>query len=164
MKLFDGHQYIVSHNPCASPLLGLHTVYGGNPREIDLFTPIIIGHHKTQQILSKHFNYVTTCFANDLSDCDTFLSIGSSFSDSHLNALIRQYTFHRHVNYRIVTIEKDVDSIENNVSFDIIGYSPSYTPNDSLNKVFERENGRLVYYKRGTKSFLEDDAFWRDYL
>ena len=162
---YGGHQYEVYHDPFISPLIHLYGNYGGNPQENDLFSPIIVGHNKTQQILSKHFNYYTTCFANDLSDCETFLAIGSSFSDTHLNALIRQYTLSGLTKYRIITIDNPVCNsfIDNNIS-SIIGYGAKYTPDTSTSPLFIRENGRLVYYKSGTSLFLKDIQFWKDYL
>ena len=166
MNRFGGHQYEVSHNSCFFPQVHLLENYGGNPYESNLFTPIIVGHNKTQQILSKHFSFATTCFANDLSDCETLLAIGGSFSDPHINALIRQYTKPRHVYYRLVTLEDLVcgSSLENNVSSQIIGYNTPYVPDTLDDSLFIRENGQLVYYKRGTDSFLADTLFWRDYL
>lgn len=166
MLYFDGQQYEISHNLIYKPLMNLHAVYGGNPGEIDLFTPIILGHSKTQQILSKHFNYMMTCFANDLSDCDTLLAIGSSFSDLHLDALIRQYTLSRNVYYRIVSqdaIAHDSQA-EENISAYIIGYGTQYTSDTSDDSLFIRENERVVYYKQGTEDFLKDIAFWEKYL
>lgn len=166
MSLFDGHQYEVGHSTLFSPVSHLHELYGGNPFDVDLFSPIILGHNKTQQILSKHFNYITTCFANDLSDCDTVLCIGSSLSDSHLDAIIRQYTIKRPVNYRIITFEKEVHSsvIERNIASNIIGYGTRYNPDRQEDNLFIREDGRLVYYKRGTDCFLADTDFWEEYL
>ncbi len=166
MRHFDGQQYEIRHNSFFEPLMYLHEVYGGNPGEIDMFSPIILGHNKTQQILSKHFNYVTTCFANDLSDCDTLLAIGCSFSDLHLNALIRQYTLLRDVDYRIVSLDAIAHNskLDHNIFAHIIGYGAKYTPDTQDDPLFIREKGRLVYYKKGTDAFLQDTDFWNDYL
>ena len=145
----------------------MHELYGGNPFDFDLFSPIIVGHNKTQQILSKHFHYFTTCFANDLSDCDTILSIGSSFSDSHLNAIIRQYSISRPVEYRIITFEEgEVHNsvIDRNITTHIIGYGERFSPDTREDNLFIRENGQIVYYKRGTDRFLEESSFWEEYL
>lgn len=167
LSQFDGHQYEVGHSTLFSPLSHMHELYGGNPYDFNLFSPIIVGHNKTQLILSKHFNFFTTCFANDLSDCDTLLCIGSSFSDLHLDAIIRQYTIKRPVNYRIITLEEEkvhTSVIERNISSLIIGYGTRYIPDKREDKLFIRENGRLVYYKRGTDRFLADSDFWHEYL
>ena len=166
MSQFDGHQYEVGHNTFFTPLCNMHELYGGNPYEVGLFSPIVLGRNKTQQILSKHFNYFTTCFANDLSDCETILCIGSSFSDSHLNAIIRQYTIARPVSYRIITFEKEVhnSAIDRNFTSTIIGYGARYNPDTREDSVFIRENGRVVYYKLGTEEFLSDMLFIDEYL
>jgi hypothetical protein len=167
MSEFDGQQYDIRHYLSYFPREWMHTIYGGNPGEIDLFSPIIVGHSKTQQILSKHFNYAVTCFANDLSNCNTFLSIGYSFSDMHLNSLIRQYTVSRPVSYRVIDRIDTVynSSLENNISSYVIGYQyGSYTPDTVHDKLFVRESGRVAYYKLGTDAFLKDQAFWNDYL
>lgn len=164
---FDGQQYAINYSPTWKPLMNLCQSQGGNPNEFGLFTPIIVGRHKTQQILSKHFEYAATCFANDLSDCETFLAIGSSFKDTHLNAMIRQYTHQRPVNYRIVTLADDVvfgSRLDNKVMSDIIAYGVPYTIDTPKDKLFIRENGRLIYYKRGTDIFLSDREFWVAYL
>ena len=56
LSQFDGQQYTITHSSIYYPALFLHENYGGNPHEFDLFTPIIVGSHKTQLLLSKHFN------------------------------------------------------------------------------------------------------------
>ena len=40
MSLFDGHQYEVGHSTLFSPVSHLHELYGGNPFDVDLFSPI----------------------------------------------------------------------------------------------------------------------------
>lgn len=167
MTQFGGQQYEVTHNPLIRPLLHMHELYGGNPSEFGLFTPIIVGHSKAQQILSKHYNYLTTCFANDLSDCNTFLAIGNSFSDSHINAIIRQYTYRNSVSFRIVTLRDDVicsSPLDMKVTSEVFGDKGRYHPDSSKDCCFIRDNGRLVYYKFGTESFLEDKEFQKRYL
>lgn len=166
MSYYDGHQYEVRHSLECQSLNCMHELYGGNPDEFGLFSPIIVGHSKTQQLMSKHQNFVTTCFANDLSDCDTILAIGSSFSDPHVNAIIRQYTHNRKVHFRIVIKDSIAynSSVEKNFSKGFIGYNEPYFPDTKDDTVFERENGDLVYYKLGTDSFLEAVNFWEKYL
>lgn len=156
-------QYEIVHSPqptkyCA-PII---SNYGGNPEEILLFSPIITGHNKTQRILDKHFSFPFASFMMDLSECDTILAIGYSFSDPHINSQIRQFTRDRDVNYRIITKEDGQflgSSLEKNITNNI-GIS-QYTPDTKKDDFFEWKNQKMIVYKRGIESFLQNSYLWQ---
>lgn len=64
---------------------------GGNPNEPIFFSPIIAGCNKTQRVFTEPFLFGFTAFANDCGSCDSFLSIGYSYSDSHINEILSMF-------------------------------------------------------------------------
>lgn len=63
----------------------------GNPNGQTLFTPIISGYNKLQHINGKPFVFGTQVFANDLQDSDTILTLGYSYSDTHINSYLATF-------------------------------------------------------------------------
>lgn len=64
---------------------------GGNPSDNMFFVPIITGYNKLQRLNTFPFNFGFNAFMNDCNSCDTFVSIGYSFGDSHLNSIMSQF-------------------------------------------------------------------------
>lgn len=156
-------QYEITHSSiptsCRQSAIG---TYGGNPGEYLLFFPIITGHNKTQRILNKHFSFPFSSFEEDLSECNTVLTIGYSFNDPHVNSQIRQYTHSRNVDYRFITRE---DGRVSGSSFEwrlinVIGTS-QYTSDTEHDDFFEWKNRRMQIYKRGVECFLNNQSLWQ---
>ena len=91
-KKWNGQTYDVIHTDCACIFSNALPIDGGNPNELMIFSPIITGRNKTQRLMDKHFNRSIVSFANDLSECAVLIIIGYSFSDPHINMLIKEYT------------------------------------------------------------------------
>ena len=91
-KKWNGQTYDVIHTDDACILSNALPIDGGNPNELMIFSPIITGRNKTQRLMDKHFNRSIVSFANDLSECAVLIIIGYSFSDPHINILIKEYT------------------------------------------------------------------------
>jgi hypothetical protein len=154
----QGFQYEIYHSHSAIPshLSNALQCYGGNPGEQLLFTPIITGKNKAQRIMDKHFSHGFVTFANDLSRCDTILIMGYSFSDPHINAILRQYTYNRNVCIIIVTKESVVcgSAFENNFN-NVWLMNGRYTGDTEADIWYHYDNPKLYVYKQGAKSFME---------
>ena len=136
---------------------------GGNPNEPLIFAPIITGHNKTQRILSEHFSFPFTAFVNDLSDCDTFMTIGYSFGDPHINSQIYQYTKERKVNYAFITKENGSiagSSFENSFKEAILIPQEPYHSDADVDKIYHWSCPPMNTYKMGFKEFLKDEKDW----
>ena len=64
---------------------------GGNPHSKTYFSPIISGYSKTQRLLSQPFSFGMACFAQDLQECSRIDIIGYSFSDPHINSILKSF-------------------------------------------------------------------------
>ncbi|MBR5215803.1 MAG: SIR2 family protein [Bacteroidales bacterium] len=69
----------------------LRELEGGNPHNRTYFSPIISGYSKTQRLLSQPFSYGLACFAHDLQDCTRLDIVGYSFSDPHINSMLKSF-------------------------------------------------------------------------
>jgi hypothetical protein len=154
----NGFQNEIHHDEgtISSHLSDARQCYGGNPGEQLLFTPIITGKNKSQRIMDKHFSHGFVTFANDLSKCDIILIMGYSFSDPHINALLRQYTHNRNVRIIIVTKESVVcgSAFENNFN-NVWLMNGRYTGDSEADIWYHYDNPKLYVYKQGAKSFME---------
>lgn len=79
-----------------------YSLPGGNPGEMKPFTPIIVGHSKTQRILSEPFNFGIGAFMYDCNTCDNLIVIGYSFGDPYINNIIRNFTNKNYYDISIV--------------------------------------------------------------
>jgi hypothetical protein len=151
-------QYEICHNNSNIPshLSNALQCYGGNPGEQMLFTPIITGKNKSQRIMDKYFSHGFVTFANDLSRCNVILIIGYSFSDPHINAILRQYTYNRNVRIIIVTKESVVcgSGFENTFN-NVWLMNGRYTGDTEADIWYYYDNPKLYVYKQGAKSFIE---------
>ena len=64
---------------------------GGSPNDRKLFSPIIAGYSKSQRMLGEPFNLGIGAFMEDCNLCDELIIVGYSFSDPHINSIIRNY-------------------------------------------------------------------------
>lgn len=61
-----------------------------NPNERILLTPIITGYRKIQRVNLEPFNYFFHSFFRDIQESELIIIIGYSFSDPHINHLLRE--------------------------------------------------------------------------
>lgn len=155
-------RYKVKHSYSTQKMTSALPNSGGNPGETLLFTPIITGYNKSQRIISDHFSFPFTAFMNDLSDCDTFMAIGYSFGDPHINSQIYQYTKDRVVNYAFITKEDGsiTDTPFENSFQEAIPFPTVYTYDTSENEIYHWNYPHLKIYKKGFGHFLEDESNW----
>jgi hypothetical protein len=64
---------------------------GGSPNDRKIFSPIIAGYSKSQRMLGEPFNLGLGAFMEDCNLCDELIIVGYSFSDPHINSIIRNY-------------------------------------------------------------------------
>jgi hypothetical protein len=152
-------QHEIYHNDSPDPSYlpeGALPCYGGNPGEQLLFTPIITGRNKTQRIMDKHFLHGFVTFANDLSRCNALIIMGYSFSDPHINAILRQYTYNRNVRIIIVTKESVICGSAFEKAFNNVWLmNGRYTSDSKTDILYHYDNPNLDVYKKGAKSFIE---------
>lgn len=83
--------YDVSQDQNVQYLTSMREQEGGNPHNKTYFSPIISGYSKTQRLLSQPFSYGMACFAQDLQECSRIDIIGYSFSDPHINSMLKSF-------------------------------------------------------------------------
>ena len=84
---------------------------GGSPNERKIFCPIIAGYSKTQRVLGEPFNFGLGAFMEDCNLCDELIIVGYSFSDPHINSIIRNY-FRIREKKMIIVDKKDRQELE----------------------------------------------------
>ena len=157
-----GLGYEVIHNEFPQDLSNALFSNGGNPNEQLIFSPIITGVNKTQRILGDYFSHNVITFGIDLSLCDVLFIVGYSFSDPHINMLIKQYVVKR--NKRIVLIDYNnpyyYTGKPNNIDKII---TPQYQyDQDTKEEDWFYLNGReLNVYKLGFESFIKNPQNWK---
>lgn len=152
---YKGEGYEVIHRVGTCWLNSAIPIKGGNPNELIIFSPIITGQNKTQRITDKYFNYNIVTFANDLCRCDTLLIVGYSFSDPHLNMLIKQYVSIDKTN--VVVIDK-TDIVHNSSLLDklfrLFPPQRQYKSDADLDDEFSYNESSLKIYKRGCENLF----------
>ncbi len=127
-----------------------HELDGGSPNEIKLFSPIIAGYSKSQRIMSEPFNFGIGAFMEDCNLCDEFVIVGYSFSDPHINSIIKNYVRMGKVQITIVD-KKDASIVEQNLVSKMKIYSAFGMKSGILcNKNFNisiHSNGFIDYIK-----------------
>ena len=131
---------------------------GGSPNDIKIFSPIISGYSKSQRILSEPFNFGLGAFMEDCNLCDELFIVGYSFSDPHINSIIKNYSKNRNVDITIVD-KKDVTivGLELALKFHIVhpfseDNGSSYNRDDKI-RIYT--NGFLDYMKIHLKGVLK---------
>lgn len=90
---------------------------GGSPNDLKIFSPIIAGYSKSQRILSEPFHLGYSSFCADCSDCEKLVIVGYSFSDPHINTILKKYVFERQAEIDIVDSGNDDEPIKNNITY-----------------------------------------------
>lgn len=144
----------------------------GNPNEPFLLSPIITGFKKTQRLSLPPFNAYNNSFFNDCLECDTWLIIGYSFSDSHLNNLMKTAISHRREIPKIIYIDKqDGNNLKNgynlNANFQDIFNSQVYKIFDKYKHLddylFCSNDNKIFLYFDGFETFLKNNI-WHSIL
>ena len=159
-KEWNGQSYDIKHKDVTCYLNNALLIDGGNPNEVLLFSPIITGRNKTQRLMDKHFNRSFVAFANDLSECGVLIIIGYSFSDPHINMLIKEYTSFDET--RVIVIDKLPNVCESplfNRLIQLIPIQSQYTPDNSCDDWFSYNNSTVKVYKRGCESLFHNISF-----
>lgn len=159
-KNCNGQTYDVIHTDTTCILNYALPIDGGNPNELMIFSPIITGRNKTQRLMDKHFNRSIVSFANDLSECAVLIIIGYSFSDPHINMLIKEYTSFDKT--EVLVIDKLSNVYESplfNKLIQLIPIQPQYTPDNSSDDWFSYNNSTVKVYKRGCKNLFDNTTF-----
>lgn len=154
------YPYEVKHSyGILSKLTDAYLCRGGNPNNPVLFSPIITGNNKSQRILDEYFSHNFITFGYDLGSCSTLLIIGYSFSDPHINMLIKQYVVKRNAN--IIVVDKRnpyYTGSDCNIN-DII--NPASVVNaDNQDSEWFRLTSNIEIYKCGTDKFLANRKNW----
>lgn len=132
-----------------------------NPNESLLSSQIITGYKKSQRIALEPFNYFFDSFFNDIQQSEIIIIVGYSFSDPHINQLIKTALTDNKWVY-IIDYRKDI--IDGNI-LRFIGY-PLSMPN-----VFERYSPDIFWsknislnseiYINGFEAFLSNSEWLR---
>lgn len=154
------YPYEVKHSyGILSKLTDAYLCKGGNPNNPVLFSPIITGNNKSQRILDEYFSHNFITFGYDLGCCSTLLIIGYSFSDPHINMLIRQYVVKRNANI-IVVDKRNPYYTENDCNINCIINPASVKNKEVQESEWFRLTSNIEIYKCGTDKFLANRMNW----
>ena len=100
-----------THNPPASEFIDIESYsLNSNPNERLLQTKIITGYRKMQRINLEPFNYFFHNFFRDIHQSEIIIVIGYSFSDPHINQLLKDAIRRRariyNITFRVIINEK----------------------------------------------------------
>jgi hypothetical protein len=120
---------------------------GGSPNDRKIFSPIIAGYSKSQRMLGEPFNFGLGVFMEDCSLCDELIIVGYSFSDPHINSIIRNYSKFGNIDIIIVD-KKDVSIIKQDLTSKFHVVHPFREDNGSS---YNRDDKIRIY----TNGFLD---------
>lgn len=151
--------YDVSQDQNVQYLTTMREQEGGNPHNKTYFSPIISGYSKTQRLLSQPFSYGMACFAQDLQECSHIDIIGYSFSDPHINSMLKSFGQLRDKHVNIVDYITRDDNTEfkiEEIAKDLSWYYKQLSDN------WKREGDaylfathRLMIYINGFENYLK---------
>ncbi|MDY0144153.1 MAG: SIR2 family protein [Bacteroidales bacterium] len=149
------------------------TLLDSNPKEFQLVSPIITGLQKIQRTNISPFNAMSASFLTDCFECDMWYILGYSFSDPHINNMLRTAMADKNTRpKKIVWVsydEKNKTKIEQPIS--ILPFRQTFTPQIDLESQdfvcieeysFYSEKDGLGLYFGGFSSFLEKEI-WKQY-
>lgn len=164
-KKYNGWCYEIIHTEKTCRQNNAFLIEGGNPNELMIFFPIITGQNKVQRVMDMYFNRNIITFSNDLSDCNVLLIIGYSFSDPHINMLIKEFVSLEKT--RVVVIDK-MEEVSNSNLFDrlirLIPIQTKYKADTSTDDWFSYNNSSVKIYKRGCDKLFSDMDFINNLL
>ena len=105
----------------------------GVDREPIIRTPIITGYNKLTRVNFSPFMEFNYSFQRDLLDCEFLIIIGYSFHDTHINNILKLFTYNNHSNKKVVIVDYFNDYTDND-KFDLIRYD------DDILKYLQRMN------------------------
>lgn len=155
----NGYGYYIRHNEKACELNSAHLNKGGNPNEPLIFSPIITGRNKTQRLMDEYFNRGVVSFANDLRECTALLIIGYSFSDPHINMLIKEFTEFGKTKVIVIDYLKDESAYDSNLFERIIRIIPlnsKYKKDGPCDEWLSCNNLYVNIYKGGSAKLFSD--------
>ena len=128
---------------------------GGNPNESKIFSPIITGYSKSQRVLSEPFNLGFTSFCSDCDDCDKLVVIGYSFSDPHINSILKKFVFDKEKPIDIVDFSDSYESVERNLTKSLIYILNFKSKGNDIQKG-ESDNHKINISAKGFSDYLEE--------
>lgn len=155
----NGYGYYICHNEIACELNRAQLNKGGNPNEPLIFSPIITGRNKSQRLMDEYFNRGVVSFANDLRECTALLIIGYSFSDPHINMLIKEFT--EFGKTKVIVIDNLTDDSASgsnllNKIIQIIPMTSQYTRDNPSDEWFSYNKSYVNVYKEGSENLFSD--------
>lgn len=131
-----------------------HFCNGGSPNENKLFTPIIAGYSKSQRMLSEPFSFYIGALMADCNLCDELYIVGYSFSDPHINSILKNYIHLNKTKVIIIDKKEDIDDIVNIIlyKFNII------CTFESTEYGYRNKEGNILIYNKGFLKYMIDSS------
>ena len=125
---------------------------GGSPNDEKIFSPIIAGYSKCQRILSEPFHFGFSSFCADCSDCERLIIVGYSFSDPHINSILKNYVSYKRKQMDIVDYNGNGDyhKITEHLTYPL-NYREGFTP-----KPDGAKSQNVTIYMRGFINYMKD--------
>jgi SIR2-like domain len=134
------------------------TAIHANPNERIFPTQIITGYRKTQRTNQEPFSLFYHTFLYDIYEADVIVIIGYSFSDPHINHLLREAL---RTNKKVYNV--NFRNISNRAKeHGIVGFEGKVLKNDypDRNKWFRGVDQYFSEYPNGFSQFLEDEEWF----
>lgn len=123
---------------------------GGSPNDMKIFSPIIAGYSKSQRILSEPYHFGYSSFCADCSDCEKIIIVGYSFSDPHINTILKKYVVENQKKIVIIDYnnQNDYSTIERHLDIEL-KYIEAFT-----RKPYGAESQNVSIYLNGFANYL----------
>lgn len=109
LKIKENAPYNIIQASLPERLTNSSFIKGGSPNDVKIFSPIIAGYSKSQRVLSEPFSFGFSTFMSDCDNCNKLIIVGYSFSDPHINSILKKLIF-------------DKDKIVDIIDYDQEGY------------------------------------------
>ncbi|MBO7286670.1 MAG: SIR2 family protein [Bacteroidales bacterium] len=152
--LVKGYYYSVVQSSCHRCLINALHQEGGSPNEKKFFTPIITGYSKSQRIMSEPFNFGFAAFSGDCDTCDKLIIVGYSFSDPHINSVLRNYVIEKNKNIEIVDLNDDYNKVTEKIENEFRLLS-EFKP---TNYGATTRDGKITVYTKGFMKYMEENV------
>lgn len=109
--------------------------------------------------MDEYFNRGVVSFANDLRECTALLIVGYSFSDPHINMLIKEFTEFGKTKVIVIDYLKDKSAYDSNLFERIIRIIPlksKYKKDGPCDEWLTCNNSYVNMYKGGSEKLFSD--------
>ncbi len=157
LKQQPNHLYSVIQSQVPNRLDYAIPQKGGSPNELIIFSPIITGYSKSQRMMGDAFNFGFSSFFDDINTCSELIIVGYSFSDPHINSVIRT-AFNLDTKKLTIVDYRDhhiIYDIENKLNEDLELDDSFKNEGGFFRRHFHKSvSGNIIVYSNGFREYM----------